>query len=416
MRTISKGFGFLILLSVSFLFGFGWRDIQRGEAPSVRSLASLVGIKRATPGLAPEKVFRENYNRILTSYAKSVDPKKLKYAGMSGMLASLGDPHTIFLEPRMAQAFNDETTGNFFGVGATLMPDPLGARVQTAFEDGPAYKAGMRDSDLISAVDGKAIAGTPLEDVVTRIKGKEGTVVKLTIVRAKQPKPLELVIRRARIIAPTVRGKVLPGKIGYLVIQSFSEPTPSQFDRELDKVEKQGIDGLVIDLRGNPGGLLESAVDMLSRFVENKTVVTMRFRDGHKEVASTYGGSLRDFNYPVTILIDGYSASAAEIFSGVLHDYRKATLVGEHSYGKASVQNVYPLVDKASAKITIAKYMLPSTPDISRKVDADGIYVSGGLKPDVPVSLDLEKDVKYGDPATDNVLAAAIDVIRQKRS
>jgi carboxyl-terminal processing protease len=154
---------------------------------------------------------------------------------------------------------------------------------------------------------------------------------------------------------------------------------------------------------------------MLSRFVENKLAVKMRFRDGHEEVATTYPGNLKRFDYPVVLLINEDSASAAEIFSGVLHDYGKATLVGEHSYGKASVQNVFNLVDRASAKVTIAKYYLPSSGFIGRKVDEDGVFLSGGLKPDVEVKLDLDHEVEFGDPKTDNQLQSAIAVVKEKR-
>jgi carboxyl-terminal processing protease len=197
-------------------------------------------------------------------------------------------------------------------------------------------------------------------------------------------------------------------------IASFSEPTALQFDHELKKLEAQPICGLVIDLRGNPGGLLETAADMLSRFVDDKVVVKMKFRDGKEEVVRTYSGETHDFNYPIDILINEDSASAAEIFSGVLHDYGKATLVGTHSYGKSSVQSVFPLVDQSSAKITIARYYLPITPYYGRVVDEDGAYISGGLEPDVKVDLNDSAEMTPGDPKTDNQLRKAIDVVLAK--
>jgi carboxyl-terminal processing protease len=167
----------------------------------------------------------------------------------------------------------------------------------------------------------------------------------------------------------------------------------------------------VIDLRGNPGGLLETAVAMLSRFVENKPVVRMKFRMGDDEVPHTKDGELHDFKYPIAVLIDQDSASAAEIFAGCLHDYNKATLVGTRSYGKASVQNVFTLVDHSSAKITIARYYLPGGEYIGRKVDDDGVQISGGLQPDIPVELDTNSFVTFGDPTTDNQLKRAMAVV-----
>ena len=332
-------------------------------------------------------------------------------------VASLGDPHTIFLPPQEAQAFSDETKAKFGGVGARLGTDPLGAKVSTVFEDEPAYAAGIRKGNLITAVDGVSMAGKDIEDIVERIKGKEGSIVRLTVVQAGKDKPVVLAVRRARIVAPTVDGNVLPNtSIGFMDISQFSEPTAMQFDSEIEKLESHNIKGLIIDLRDNPGGLLETASEMLSRFVENKVVVTMRFRNGSEEIERTSSGELHDFRYPIVVLINEDSASAAEIFSGCLHDYGKATLVGTQSYGKASVQNVFPLVDRSSAKITIAKYFLPITPYFGRQVDADGVKISGGLKPDVMVDLNEDQQVTIGDPSTDNQLAKAIEVIKSKQT
>lgn len=396
-------------------FGFAWRDLQHGQLPPVRTLQALIG-NVPNPPLSPEQVFKQNYQKIYTSYYKSVKTQDLKYAGMEGLMASLGDPHTVFFPPRDAQAFYEETRANFFGVGAKLGTDPFGAKVSTVFEDGPAFSAGLKKNDVITAVDGKSVVGAEIDSIVSKIKGPEGTTVKLSVLRESVAKPILISIRRAKIIAPTVESNFLAKEgIGYITIASFAEPTTGQFVHELDKQEANHIHGLVIDLRGNPGGLLETAVDMLSLFVKDKVAVKMRFRDGHEEVATTNGGSLRTFNYPIAILINEESASAAEIFSGVLKDYGKVTLVGNHSYGKASVQNLFPMVDNSSAKITIARYYLPSTPFFGRKVDEDGVFVSGGLEPDIKSELDWEKtEPLLGDPNRDSQLARAIQFLQSK--
>ena len=186
-------------------------------------------------------------------------------------------------------------------------------------------------------------------------------------------------------------------------------------DEELAKLEKNPLKGLIIDVRGNPGGLLDSASEMLSRFAENKIVCKMRMRGAKEEVVYTYPGFVKDFGYPVVVLVDENSASAAEIFAGALKDYRLATLVGDHTYGKASVQNVFELKDEASAKITIARYYLPFNGDISRKVDSDGQYISGGLEPDVLVEIDdSELGLEFGNPDKDPQLMKAIEVIQTK--
>lgn len=397
-----------------YAFGFAWRDIQSGQLPSSRTLEALVGVK-STPAASPEQVFKQNYQRILSDYKEPVDANKLKYAGMEGLMASLGDPHTVFFPPSAAQAFSDETRANFFGVGAKLQGDPLGARVATSFEDGPAYAAGLRAGNVITAVNGKSVIGKPIDEIVKLIKGPEGTIVKLTVSQKGKPKPVVLTIRRARITTPTVESTYLADqKMGYMLITQFAEPTAIQFDRELANLERHPMKGLVIDLRENPGGLLETAVDMLSRFVSDKVVVRMQLRNGRDEVAKTYPDQVHDFRYPIVILMNEDSASAAEIFAGVLKDYGKATLVGTHSYGKASVQNVFPLVDRSSAKITIARYYLPITPFFGRKVDDDGTFLSGGLEPQVKVDLDYNKDPILGDLKSDSQLQRAIQFLKEK--
>ncbi len=415
MKFLRSSLIAILGIGICFIFGFSWRDVQHGETPSKRSLAALVGVKD-TSSLTPEQAFREAYNRILGSYIRTVKPIDLKYSGMQGLMASLGDPHTMFLAPRIAQEFSDQTRANFGGVGAKLSPDPLGARISSVFEDGPAYASGLRGGDVIIAVNGLPVGSKPLEGIVEKIKGPEGTKVKLSVMRKGHDKPLVFNIKRARIITPTVESKYFPdSKVGWLAVGSFSEPTATQFDKEISKLERNEMKGLVIDLRGNPGGLLTTAVDMLSRFVENKVVVTMKFRDGREEAARTYPGSLHPFNYPIVALVNEDSASAAEIFSGCLRDYGRATLVGTHSYGKASVQNVIPLVDSSSAKITIARYYLPMGSYIGRKVDDDGVYLSGGLEPTVKVDLDLDADPIMGDPKSDNQLRKAIEVVLSKK-
>ncbi len=408
LKAITVGAG----LAACFAFGYGWRDIQHGQAPSARSISALLGVSSSSTSLSPEQVFKQNYNRILTTYTRQLSPTDLKYAGMEGLLASLGDPHTIFMPPKAAEEFHDETMANFFGVGARLGPDQLGAKVAVVFEDGPAYTAGLRAGNIITAVDGKSVVGKDIDTIVRTIKGKEGTYVHLTVIQTGKDKPAAITVRRGRIITPTVTGKYLEDtKVGFLSIESFSEPTAAQFDKELAKLEQHDMRGLVIDLRENPGGLLETAKDLLSRFVENKVVVTMRFRDGQEETERTYGGSLHNFKYPIVILMNEDSASAAEIFAGALKDYGKVTLVGNHSYGKASVQNVFTLVDQASAKITIARYYLPSGRFIGRKVDEDGVFLTGGLEPDVKVDLSFDVEPTYGDPKSDSQLRKALDVI-----
>lgn len=416
MKALLKTLAFLGVVGLAFGIGFGWRDLRNGKLPSTAALSGLVAGTN-TPKETPTQVFKKNFNNILANYYRPVDPKELKYTGMEGLLASLGDPHTIFMEPVSAKEFNKETKGEneFVGVGARLGRDPLGAKIMSVFEGGPAKNSGVRNGDVIVSVDGVPVGGIPIDDIVKKIRGKDGTTVTLEMLRAGAATTLKIPIKRGKINPPTADGIIIPGtKVGLLTVQQFAEPTTDQFDQSLRELEQSGMEGLVIDLRNNPGGLLETAAEMLSRFVENKLVVKMKMRDGREEFVKTFTGAKRNFGYPIVVLVNEDSASAAEIFAGVLRDYKLATLVGDHTYGKASVQNVFMLVDGSSAKITIARYYLPSNTEMSRKVDEEGQYVSGGLMPDVKVGLDFTDMTNLGDPKTDTQLAKALEIINAK--
>ncbi|KAA0237362.1 MAG: S41 family peptidase [Armatimonadetes bacterium] len=384
MRALTKTLGVLLGLVALFAFGFTWRDLQQGRPPSVEAVQTLLTGKPQKTLVTARTMFVQAFDHIRTGYYKKVDSKELKYAGLGGLMNSLGDPHTQYLEPQIAKEFDLETRGKFVGIGARLQGDPLGARVDTVFEEGPARRG--------------------------------GTFVSLELIRKGVEKPFKVRLKREPVVTPSVEFKMIEGAlIGYVSVISFSEPTTEQFANALSKLSAQQAKGFVIDLRGNPGGLLEVAVVMLEHFVNNKVVVKMKMRDGTEEVARTGKGRGIKVEKPVVVLIDGESASAAEIFAGVLKDYRLATLVGEHTYGKASVQAPVPLVDGALAKITIARYYLPSGLDISRKVDEDGQYVSGGLEPDVVVEFEPNGGTNpFGKPESDNQLRKAIEVLQSK--
>ena len=414
MKVFGRLLAFGIVCLSMFGLGFAWRDFQSGSLPRLKAVTTLLGVSASGKNLSIVDQFQQTFKKIQSEYVKPVDPKKLKYAALGGLVASLGDPHTIFLEPKEAQDFALETKAHFVGVGARLSPDPLGAKVAVVFDDGPANRAGLKPGDTITAVDGVSCLGKNIDDIVGTIRGKEGTIVKITILRTGVDQPIVLTCKRAQIITPTVESRVFEGdQIGYINVSSFAEPTNEQFVRNLDKLDEAGIKGLVIDLRGNPGGLLETAKDMLSSFVENKVVVKMKGRTG-EEVVKTLSGMVRKWSYPVVVLMNEDSASAAEIFGGVLQDYRKASLVGEHSYGKASVQQVIPLIDGPSLKLTTDRYFLPSGRYIGRKVDEDGEYLSGGLTPDFKATIDPNAEAVFGDPKTDTQLKKAIEVLKSK--
>lgn len=414
MKPFFKALLFVSVLTLAFAVGFAWRDVRTGHAPSRDAFTRLLS-GRLDDGQTPTELFRDNYSLILSRFYRPIAPSNLKYAGMDGLFASLGDPHTLFMEPQASENFSIETKGNYAGIGARLGPDPLGARVATVFKNGPADKSGLKVNDVVTRVGDNDIAGMIVDEIVKLVRGQEHTSVTMTVVREGTPQPLRLTITRAIVIVPTSEGRIIEGTgIGYVTVDQFSGTTVDQFDAALQEVLRHKPQGLVIDVRNNPGGLLDTAVDMLSRFLEGKTVVTMGQKNGRREVSRTPRGQLVGYTGPIVVLINEDSASAAEIFAGVLRDYKRATLVGEHTYGKASVQTVILLKDLSTAKITVARYYLPGGEDISRKVDEDGTYVSGGIKPHYIVENDHTSLTELGNPEQDAQLAKAIELIRQK--
>ncbi len=400
-----------ILVFIFFAIGFFMLDFVRGAKPNVRKLQRVAGLERQ-PDIPPSLVFAEHYQIIHSRYKDSKTSEELREAAMSGLVASLGDPHTNFLSPKITKAFTTETQGNYSGIGARLSDDPLGARIAVVFKGGPAEEAGLKPGDVITQVDDYNASGKPVDEIVQQILGEEGTPVELSIVREGIPgiKPMRII--RRQILIPTVEHKMVANSsIAYIRVTGFSQPTAGQFREALIDSLQDNANGMIIDMRANPGGLVDAAVDMLSFFIADKPVVSMKPREGRPVTAATRSDEVLVSNMPIVILVDEGSASAAEIFAGAMRDYRLAVLVGTHTFGKASVQQLYGLPAGASAKITIARYFLPSTGDIERKVDEEGEYVSGGLAPDVKVELDPTGNYEFGEPGKDPQLDRAINYL-----
>ena len=414
MKKVIAGIITALAAFAAFGFGFAVPDLQAGQAPNAKAFAGLMG---AQSTLTPAQTYQLHFDNIQRRYTRIVSPSELRASAMDGLVATLGDPHTNYFEPVAAERFTTENRGNFVGIGARLGENALGAAVAAVFESGPAFRSGLKVNDVIVTVDAEKVAGVPVTEIVGKIRGEEGTTVKLGVMRAGSASNVTLNIVRSQVEIPTAEGKMLADNIGFISVSQFTERTPEQFDRALTKVIDSKAQGLIIDLRENPGGLLQSASAMLGNFVSRKLVVSMKMRDGSVKEEFTPGGAVVGFPKPVVILVDENSASAAEIFSGVLRDYKIATLVGEHSYGKTSVQNVHPIrEDNASIKVTIAKYFLPSGVNFDRKVDEDGTYLKGGLEPDVLIELPTGEPVVIGDADKDPQLKKAIEVVKQKRT
>lgn len=330
---------------------------------------------------------------IERAYVDEVDVNKLMDGAIDGMVKSLGDPHSDFLNAEDFERLKEYNDAAFGGIGVTMGFKDDKVTVISVLDDTPGQKAGLQVGDEIVAVNGNEVAGQSSSDIVMQIRGEVGTEVQLTILRAGEQ--MDVTLQRDVIHVPTVKGKMLDGGIGYMRISMFAENTDELFTDELKKLEDQDMRGLIIDLRGNPGGLLKSVVQIGKFIVPQGPIVSVRERDGSQR---EYDSELAETKYPIVVLIDGNSASASEILAGALQDTGAATLVGTKSYGKGSVQSVIPLTQGEGLKLTIAKYYTPSGRCI------DGI----GIEPDVEIELPQDGTVE------DTQLTKAREIMQQK--
>ncbi|HIQ49429.1 MAG TPA: S41 family peptidase [Aquifex aeolicus] len=322
------------------------------------------------------KLFSEVLKIVENNYVEQVPIKKLIYGAIDGMVSSL-DPFSDFFTPEQYKEFMSETEGEFGGVGIEITMENGRPVVVSPIEGTPAWKAGLRPGDIIIAINGEDTFNMSLMDVVKKIRGKPGTKVKLTILRKGKGKPIEVVIVRARIKVPSVKYVNYKG-IGYIKISQFTSGTAKSLEKAIKDLEEQGVYGFIVDLRNNPGGLLSEAVDVGDIFIpKGKLIVYTKSRRGelHRYFAEKEPITK---NLPIVVLVNKGSASASEIVAGALQDYNIATLVGEKTFGKASVQNLIPLEDGSAIKLTIAYYYTPKGRLIHKK----------GINPDVEVKMD----------------------------
>lgn len=400
--------------------GYAWKDVVSGSTPNLSGIAAAIkGESVQGKELSPTVVVGEAMSAIDSVFYGTPKRQDLTYDAVSGMLASLEDPHTLLLEPEIAERFEEKNTGHYVGIGAELQRDPLGARIKRVFKNSPAQRGGIKPNDVVTQVDGVSVVGKDLVEVSESIRGEAGTNVRLAVYRENVEQPLKFTLRRRAVDIQDVYGTVLSGpltagrpKIGYLEVRSFSETIMSQFDEELSALESQGIRGLIVDLRGNPGGLLSAAVDMSARFLDGKVITTMKMRNGEPETFVAPSGWADGRDYPLVVLVDENSASASEIFTGAVRDYHRGTIVGQRTYGKGSVQRMLSMADGSQIKLTIARYYLPSGQSIQRRETDEGEFISGGIKPDVEVEKD--RLAVNGDLTTDNQLREGVKILLEK--
>ncbi len=322
------------------------------------------------------ELFADAVSLIRSDYVDEVDSKKLIYGAMKGMLSNLDD-YSSFMEPDEFEEIRSETKGEFGGVGIEISLKDGILTVVTPIIGTPAEAAGIKPGDKVVKIDGKITRSITLSDAVKKMRGRPGTKVTLTIWRDKDQKILDVPITRAIIkIRSIKKAELIDGKIGYIKLVEFQEKGVRELDESLKKLEAQGMDSLIFDLRYNPGGLLDGAVDVAERFLaKDKVIVSIKARVPGQNTVFKSSGKFTRRGYPVIVLVNDGSASASEIVAGAIQDNKRGLILGTKTYGKASVQTVMPLKDGSALRLTTASYLTPSGELIKGK----------GIMPDVVV-------------------------------
>ncbi|MGA1538857.1 MAG: S41 family peptidase [Chthoniobacterales bacterium] len=350
--------------------------------------------------------------------------EELIYSALRGMLEEL-DPHSDFMDPKDFKGMQEDTRSEFGGLGVVVTRKDDRLTIVAPMEGTPGFRAGLLPDDILLEIDGQSAERMSLRDAVDKLRGEPGTAVKLAVAREGEGEPIEVEIEREVIKVPSVRGaKILEGdgpRIGYVRVTQFSEPTGKEFSRALADLEKQGIDALVLDLRFNPGGLLGSAVEVAGEFLPGGALVA--YTEGRSASAARRytapgkGGKPRA--YPVAVLVNGSSASGAEIVAGALKDSGRALLVGETTFGKGSVQSVVSLPDGSAVRLTTAHYFTPGKKPIHEKGVAPHVSAPMSSEDEARLlALRRQEDLPDGtvrdkiDPVDDVPLQRAVDALR----
>lgn len=338
-------------------------------------------------------------------YLDEVDSTSFADGIYKGFMSSLEDPYSTYYTAQEYDNLMESSSGVYHGIGATVSQDIKTGIITIVkpFATGPAYKEGILPGDIIYKVEGEEVTGIDLSEVVSRMKGVEGTKVTITIAREGESEPIEFVITRQKINIPTIEHKMLRDDIGYILITEFDEITVPQFKTAISELEKSGMKGLIVDVRDNPGGLLDSVVQILDRLLPKGLIVYTEDKNGERMTKEAKNPDKLDI--PLAVLINGNSASASEIFAGAVQDYEIGTVIGTTSFGKGIVQKVIPLFDGTAVKLTISKYFTP-----------DGRNIHGtGIVPDVEIELSDEMKKEVTIPVEkDNQLQEAIKSLKDQ--
>ncbi len=368
------------------------------------SIDKVIGVdNKTTPADASTvdfEPFWTAWNIINEKYPEQVDDQEKIWGAIQGLAFSLGDPYTEFFPPEENKSFGEEITGEFGGIGVEIDIKEGDLVVITPLAGSAAEKSGVKSGDKIIAIDGTSTNGLGIEESISLIRGEIGTSVVLTVVHKDREAPENIKVTREKVTVPTVSTNNEDPEIFIINLYSFSLHADKEFRDALQSFLNSGKSKLIIDLRGNPGGYLEHAIDISSWFLKaGESVVVESGKDGNNSVFRSRGYNLFGEGYDIVILVDGGSASASEIFAGAMQEYKKATLVGEQTYGKGSVQELVPITKDTSLKITVAKWLTPNGVSISES----------GLTPDYIVPI-TQEDIKLN---RDPQMLKAKEILKQ---
>ena len=345
-------------------------------------------------------LFGDVFERVRSQYVDPVTDKELIEMAVNGMLTSL-DPHSAYLNEESFMDMQVNTRGEFGGLGIEVTMENGLVKVVSPIDDTPAFRAGIQSGDYITQIDSEAVMGMSLSDAVDKMRGKVGTEIKLSLVREGQEAPIEVTLTRDVIKIQSVRSRI-EGNAGYIRITTFNQNTDTGLREAIDKIKKEVGDklvGYVLDLRNNPGGLLDQAISVSDAFLDKGEIVSTRGRhDEDTKRDNATPGDLAD-NLPIVVLVNGGSASASEIVAGALQDHKRAIVLGTQSFGKGSVQTVIPLPGHGAMRLTTARYYTPSGRSIQAK----------GIEPDIIVEPAKVESVKTSGMIKESDLRGALD-------
>ncbi|MFQ6058900.1 MAG: S41 family peptidase [Anaerolineae bacterium] len=336
---------------------------------------------------------REFYGQVPTA-------QEMTYGAIRGVIKTLDDPNTVFMDPRMSELQRTDLRGKFEGIGAVVTMEDGQLVVVAPMEGQPAQKAGIRAGDIIIKVDDHEIVDMSLTEAVLLIRGPKGTTVRLTILRFGEPEPLVFEVVRGEIETPTVAWRLMEFKIGYIRLGLFGERTNAELSKAIRELKQKGATALILDLRNNPGGYLNSSIEVASQFIKEGIIAHERWNDGReRSFRAARGGLATDI--PLVVLINKGSASASEIVAGAIQDHKRGVLIGERTLGKGWVQNVHQLSDGSTLHVTVAQWLTPDGQQISEE----------GIAPDIEVPL-TEEDIQAGQ---DPQLQRALEYLKSQR-